>query len=480
MSAPLVALADRRLRVRGGDNDGGPGISGRYDSGAGAWVSRSSYWSDLAVGGPRHRIPDERPRRRRLRGAVRAERLRRRPDDGGRSAGGYWTATWWRRSRRMSTRRPRVPPALVEPHAGPTRRRHGPQPRRRGATGSWRPTAASSTTATRLRRLSGAIHLNQPIVGMAPTTDGRGYWLVASDGGIFSYGDAAFYGSTGRYPPEPADRRHGSHPRRPRLLARGVRRRHLQLRRRGVRRSTGAIHLNQPIVGVAPTADGTGTGSWRPTAGSSRFGGAGYYGSTAGTGAERPRHRHQSGHSGLHPRRVHRFRHFLRPVVGRDRLGAARTTTTTTTPPHQHDAAQHDRHDRAFGAGSCWAVTTEPLSPAAAASFATETASTASIYSDYLDGTSVVVHGRWGREPAVGDRPTEGEAGLGCLLLSVPLVHVGYAGDQAAVGRRRRQSGRLGRQLHDAGAEPRDRRLRSNAIIRLMWEPDSGISRTTT
>ena len=28
--------------------------------------------------------------------------------------------------------------------------------------------------------------LNQPIVGMAATPDGKGYWLVASDGGIFS------------------------------------------------------------------------------------------------------------------------------------------------------------------------------------------------------------------------------------------------------------------------------------------------------
>ena len=31
---------------------------------------------------------------------------------------------------------------------------------------------------------------------MAPTPDGRGYWLMASDGGIFTFGDAAFYGST--------------------------------------------------------------------------------------------------------------------------------------------------------------------------------------------------------------------------------------------------------------------------------------------
>jgi photosystem II stability/assembly factor-like uncharacterized protein len=44
---------------------------------------------------------------------------------------------------------------------------------------------------------AGAIHLSKPIVGMSPTPDGKGYWLVASDGGVFSYGDAAFYGSAG-------------------------------------------------------------------------------------------------------------------------------------------------------------------------------------------------------------------------------------------------------------------------------------------
>jgi hypothetical protein len=43
----------------------------------------------------------------------------------------------------------------------------------------------------------GGQRLNAPIVSMAATQDGGGYWLVASDGGIFSYGDAAFRGSTG-------------------------------------------------------------------------------------------------------------------------------------------------------------------------------------------------------------------------------------------------------------------------------------------
>jgi len=44
---------------------------------------------------------------------------------------------------------------------------------------------------------TGAVALNRPIVGMAPTRSGQGYWLVASDGGVFAFGDAAFAGSTG-------------------------------------------------------------------------------------------------------------------------------------------------------------------------------------------------------------------------------------------------------------------------------------------
>jgi hypothetical protein len=43
----------------------------------------------------------------------------------------------------------------------------------------------------------GGTHLNQPIVGIAATPDGHGYWEVASDGGIFAFGDAGFYGSEG-------------------------------------------------------------------------------------------------------------------------------------------------------------------------------------------------------------------------------------------------------------------------------------------
>ncbi len=32
---------------------------------------------------------------------------------------------------------------------------------------------------------------------MTMTADGHGYWFVAADGGVFSFGDAQFHGSTG-------------------------------------------------------------------------------------------------------------------------------------------------------------------------------------------------------------------------------------------------------------------------------------------
>ena len=83
----------------------------------------------------------------------------------------------------------------------------------------------------------GAHHLNQPIVGMASTPDGGGYWLVASDGGIFNFGDAGFDGSMG------------------------------------------AHHLNQPIVGMASTPDGGGYWLVASDGGIFNFGDAGFFGS---------------------------------------------------------------------------------------------------------------------------------------------------------------------------------------------------------
>ena len=39
------------------------------------------------------------------------------------------------------------------------------------------------------------VHPNLPIVGIVPTTDYKGYFLVGADGGVFSFGDAPFENS---------------------------------------------------------------------------------------------------------------------------------------------------------------------------------------------------------------------------------------------------------------------------------------------
>ena len=45
---------------------------------------------------------------------------------------------------------------------------------------------------------AGALSLDAPVIGMAATPSGGGYWLVARDGGVFTYGDARYFGSLGR------------------------------------------------------------------------------------------------------------------------------------------------------------------------------------------------------------------------------------------------------------------------------------------
>lgn len=39
------------------------------------------------------------------------------------------------------------------------------------------------------------INVNAPIVGIAATPSGKGYWLAAADGGIFAFGDAVYLGN---------------------------------------------------------------------------------------------------------------------------------------------------------------------------------------------------------------------------------------------------------------------------------------------
>ncbi len=81
---------------------------------------------------------------------------------------------------------------------------------------------------------------------MTATPGGKGYWLVASDGGIFAYGDAGFYGSTG------------------------------------------SIHLNNPVVGMGSTPTGMGYLLFASDGGVFAYGDAVFQGSMGGTKLNKP------------------------------------------------------------------------------------------------------------------------------------------------------------------------------------------------
>ena len=44
---------------------------------------------------------------------------------------------------------------------------------------------------------TGNLRLNSPVIDLVPTPDGGGYWLIAADGGVFTFGEARFHGSMG-------------------------------------------------------------------------------------------------------------------------------------------------------------------------------------------------------------------------------------------------------------------------------------------
>jgi len=135
---------------------------------------------------------------------------------------------------------------------------------------------------------TGAIHLNQPIVGMAATPSGNGYWLVARDGGIFGFGDAAFFGSTGS--------RRLNQPIIGMVATRSGLGYWLYAADGGLfgfgdaafLGSPGGTHLNQPIVGMARTASGNGYWMVARDGGLFGFGDAPFFGSMGGTHLNQP------------------------------------------------------------------------------------------------------------------------------------------------------------------------------------------------
>ena len=135
---------------------------------------------------------------------------------------------------------------------------------------------------------TGGITLNQPIVGSADTPSGKGYWLVASDGGIFNYGDAGFFGSAGSVPlvkpivgmaSTPSGRGYW-------LVASdgGI----FNYGDAAFKGSTGGIPLARPVVGMAPTPTGQGYFLVASDGGIFAYGDAAFKGSTGGIPLVRP------------------------------------------------------------------------------------------------------------------------------------------------------------------------------------------------
>ncbi len=123
--------------------------------------------------------------------------------------------------------------------------------------------------------------LNQPIVGMAATPDGGGYWEVAADGGIFTFGDAPYLGSMGGTPlnqpvvgmaVDPATGGYWEVAADGGIFSFGA----------PYLGSMGGKPLNQPIVGMAATPDGKGYWLVASDGGIFTFGDAGFYGSMGG------------------------------------------------------------------------------------------------------------------------------------------------------------------------------------------------------
>jgi hypothetical protein len=75
---------------------------------------------------------------------------------------------------------------------------------------------------------TGSLTLQRPVVGITLTAGRGGYWLVASDGGVFSFGDAGFFGSIPGMGYAPAQT------------------------------AGNGKELNAPIVGMVPSSDGEG------------------------------------------------------------------------------------------------------------------------------------------------------------------------------------------------------------------------------
>jgi hypothetical protein len=135
---------------------------------------------------------------------------------------------------------------------------------------------------------TGGTRLNAPIVGMAMAPDTGGYWLVAADGGVFAYGGAGYFGSMGGQPlnkpivglaATPDGRGYWLVAADGGIFAFG------DARFYG---STGSLTLNAPVVGISVNPDGLGYRLVAADGGIFTFGDAAYAGSTGGEKLNQP------------------------------------------------------------------------------------------------------------------------------------------------------------------------------------------------
>ena len=177
-----------------------------------------------------------------------------------------------------------VTPGVAEPDPDPTVVAGDSQ----GTTGAWAVWSDGEVSPVATAEHHGEVtgRLNAPIVDMAGSATGEGYWLLGGDGGVFSFGDARFSGSTGSLRlDEPLV-----------AMARGAGGGyHLAAGDGGVFAfgepflgSMGGVRLNQPVVGIASTTSGGGYWLVARDGGIFSFGDARYSGSTGSTRLNQP------------------------------------------------------------------------------------------------------------------------------------------------------------------------------------------------
>ncbi|MCP4084506.1 MAG: S8 family serine peptidase [Actinomycetia bacterium] len=157
-----------------------------------------------------------------------------------------------------------------------------------GSTWATDPEGRMYTTGTALHRGDlAALVLNEPVLGMTPTADGSGYWMVASDGGVFAF-DVPFLGSMGGTPLNRPITAMAVTP-----TGLGY---HLVASDGGVFSfgdarflgSLAGVALNQPINGMAVTPSGNGYWMVASDGGVFAFGDAAYHGSVGGLALDAP------------------------------------------------------------------------------------------------------------------------------------------------------------------------------------------------